>query len=111
MEVNGRTYTLWGQFVKGKADWIGGILHDKDKDVPAPETIITDIELLPHGEDSAFFWVRGKDYDCGFHVEHGGVSGEHVENGLMLGGIIAFSIQRSPSYTEDLTEKPVAPED
>jgi len=95
MEVNGRFYNLWGQFVENKERWIGGKLHDKETLCgPCPVTTITDVELLPNGDDSAFFWIRGKDYDCGFDVKYGGVNGDKVENGLMLGGQMGtFSIQ------------------
>ena len=72
MEVNGRHYSLWGQFVDRKKEWIGGILEDLDG---GPPTKITDITLEPNGEDSAFFRVVGDDYSCGFDVRYGGVQG------------------------------------
>ena len=80
MEVNGKEYPLWGQFVERKAEFIGGILEDLDDDPRCstpPRTKIVDIKLVPNGEDSAFFSVEGEKYGCGFDVGTGGVSGRH----------------------------------
>jgi hypothetical protein len=80
MEVNGKTYPLWGQFVERQEEWIGGTLEDsgdafdRAMEVRKLTTEITGIELRPNGETSAFFEVHGKDFSCGFDVEHGGVS-------------------------------------
>ena len=30
IEVNGKVYPLWGQFIERKDEWIGGILEDLD---------------------------------------------------------------------------------
>lgn len=74
MRTNGKRYPLWDQFVEKKADFIGAILEDHDMgDLLTTE--VTDVELAPNGETSAFFWIRGKDFDCGFDVTHGGVTG------------------------------------
>ena len=77
MEVNGKHYPLWSQFVERKEEWIGGTLEDHDVGAvgPAMSTKITDIELRPNGEDSAYFKVEGQDFGCGFDVRHGGISG------------------------------------
>lgn len=84
MIVNGREYRLWGHFVERKADFVGGVLEDHDDDplcVPGVAvTEITDIELVPNGETSAFFRVCGKDFDCGFDVEVGGVDGSFSDS-------------------------------
>lgn len=80
MEVNGKDYPLWSQFVERKEEWIGGILEELQDSFPqgvgkASQTEITDITLTPNGDDSAKFNVEGKDYGCGFGVEYGGVVG------------------------------------
>jgi hypothetical protein len=80
MQVNGKVYPMWGQFVAKKEQFIGGILQDSGDSMdrrmglPAGETVITDIALRPNGVDSAFFEVVGKDFTCGFDVGHGGVT-------------------------------------
>lgn len=79
--INGRTYPLWQQFVDRKDEWIGGTLTDPPGEDP---TLITDVELKANGTDSAMFSFLGTDYDCGFDVGFGGVTGDHVENGLMF---------------------------
>jgi len=80
MEINGKTYPLWEQFVEKQEQFIGGILEDSgdsmDKRMgftPA-KTIITGIELKPNGYDSAYFTVNGKDFSCGFDVQCGGIT-------------------------------------
>ncbi len=79
MEVNGKDYPLWGQFVEKKEEWIGGTLHDSGDSMDRAlelgdlTTEILDIELHTNGEESAWFGVEGKDFSCGFDVEHGGI--------------------------------------
>ena len=79
MEVNGKTYPLWSQFVETQEKWIGGTLEDsgdafdRAMEVKKLTTKITGIELNPNGETDAFFQVIGKDFTCGFSVEHGGI--------------------------------------
>ena len=79
MEINGKEYPFWGQFVKSQNKWVGGVLEDfgdsfdKRMGVTPTETTITGIELTKNGEDSAFFTVKGENFDCGFGVEYGGV--------------------------------------
>ena len=79
MEVNGKEYPLWSQFVERKDEWIGGILQDfgdsfdKGMGFDGSKTEITDIELRPNGDEGAFFEVCGKDFGCGFATEVGGV--------------------------------------
>lgn len=87
MEVNGKEYPLWSQFIERKAEWIGGILVDEDCSFGSrpPATEITDITLEPNGKDSAFFAVEGKDYGCGFDVRYGGISGgDQVGDGWLV---------------------------
>ncbi len=80
MEVNGKTYPLWGQFVEKKEEFVGGVLEDFGDSIyrrigfKNSKTKIVDIKLRPNGEDSAFFEVIGKDFSCGFDVEYGGVT-------------------------------------
>lgn len=94
MEVNGKHYPLWGQFVKGKNKWIGGILEDfgdsldKTLGYKGMKCIITDIELIPNGKDSAFFSVVGDLFSCGFDVKTGGVSGKGDEGWITFGGYL-----------------------
>lgn len=89
MEVNGKFYSMWGQFIEKKNEWIGGTIQDfgdsMDRRImgisgngPLGESKITDIELRPNGETSAFFEVKGEGgFGCGFSVDHGGItSGE-----------------------------------
>ena len=79
--VNGKEYPLWSQFVARKKEWIGCVLEDfgdsmdKRMGFKPAQTEITDICLLPNGDDSAFFSVNGKDFGCGFDVSGGGVIG------------------------------------
>lgn len=72
-EVNGKVYPLWGQFVDKKEAWIGGVLEDW-QDGMYVKTKITDIKLIPNGEDSAAFFICGKDFTSGFDVGHGGIA-------------------------------------
>jgi hypothetical protein len=80
MIVNGKEYPLWSQFIERKTEFIGGKLQEfqnPDEDSNLVGTEITDISLYPNGEDSAYFAVYGKDFGCGFDVQHGGItSGE-----------------------------------
>ena len=100
MEVNGRTYPMWGQFIKRKDEWIGGILKEINEDPfcgPVGEelkTKITDITLVPNGEESAYFSVDGEDFGCGFDVGHGGVCGESWGEGwIVLGSTGQFGFK------------------
>jgi len=86
IKVNGKEYPMWSQFVEGKEKWIGGSLEDfgdsmdrafgmlDDERLADVLTEIVDIKLEPNGDDSAFFQVIGKNFDCGFDVQHGGVT-------------------------------------
>ena len=80
MEVNGKEYPMWSQFVEKQDEWVGGTLQDSgdsfDKSMGLGEltTKILGIELKPNGDDSAFFSVIGEDYSCGFDVQFGGVT-------------------------------------
>lgn len=80
LEINGKVYPMWNQFVANKSKWIGGILQDLYRELYSGEgmgileTIITDVELKPNGENSAYFSVVGKDFSCGFDVKFGDIS-------------------------------------
>jgi len=80
MEVNGKNYPMWGQFVEKQNEFIGGILDDSgdsmDRALGATpmQTKITGITLEPNGKDSAFFSVNGEKFSCGFDVSVGGIS-------------------------------------
>lgn len=76
-EVNGRSYPLWSQFVDRKESFIGKLLEDHDLGMVL-QTTITDVELVPNGSDSAFFRVKGKDFECGLDVRYGGIVGGDV---------------------------------
>jgi hypothetical protein len=73
--INGKYYPLLSQFVDRKSEFIGGILEDLEEGPNKSVTEINDIKLIPNGKDSAFFRVCGKDFDCGFDTEVGGVVG------------------------------------
>ena len=80
MEVNGKEYPLWGQFVEKKEEWVGGVLEDfgdaMDKAISGGKifsTEIIDIILNPNGEEDAFFSVIGEYFTCGFSTTCGGV--------------------------------------
>lgn len=75
MEVNGKCYPLWGQFVEKQKEWIGGKLQDFGDSMCGglAETTITGITLQPNVDKSAFFSVEGKDFGCGFDVKCGGI--------------------------------------
>lgn len=78
--INGYDYPLWSQFVEGKEKFVGGTLEDfgdpmdRHMGFKAAKTEITDITLLPNGNNSAMFSVVGKDFTCGFDVHVGGVT-------------------------------------
>jgi len=91
--INGKTYPLWQQFLDKKKDWVGGILEDEgdnfDRKFLGAEiatTIIEDITLRPNGEDSAFFSIKGKDFNCGFDVSCGGISRQNKKGWLTFSG-------------------------
>jgi hypothetical protein len=79
--INGRQYPLWSQFVERKEEWIGGILRDDEAEI---STQITDITLTANGPESAFFCIVGVDYDCGFDVRYGGISGVQGKPGWLV---------------------------
>ena len=86
IEINGKEYPLWSKFVERKAEWIGGVLEDFGDNDPIlgsfhGVTEIVDICLEPNGDDSAFFRVAGKEFDCGFDVQVGGVLGKDTGPG------------------------------
>ena len=92
IEINGRTYPLWSQFVERKKEWIGGVLEETSGDhmdkilglAVGGSTEIIDIELRPNGKETAFFEIVGKEFSCGFSTEVGGIiAGEE--------GFITFS--------------------
>ncbi len=80
ININGKFYPLWSQFVNGKSKWIGGILQDFGDSmdraisgIDSMETKIVDITLTENGDDSAAFSVVGEDFTCMFDVGYGGI--------------------------------------
>jgi len=95
IEINGKVYPLWNQFIDQKEKWIGGVLEDfgdsMDRamfnlDKSDLTTEITDITLVPNGTDSAFFSIEGKDFGCGFDVQYGGIPGSQEPGWLTFSG-------------------------
>lgn len=94
IEINGKTYPLWSQFVERKKEWVGGVLEDFGDAMDAAlglsdgpvTTIITDIKLEPNGDNSAFFSVVGEDFTCGFDVGVGGIGGQQEDGWLTFSG-------------------------
>lgn len=91
MIINGREYPLWSQFVENQHKWVGGILEDFGDSFDSMinpnhekmSTKITSINLLPNGDDSAFFEVIGEDFSCGFDVKYGGIGGGETNSGWL----------------------------
>jgi len=73
VEVNGREYPMWGQFIERKEEWFSGVLQDLEGG-EIQETEIIDITLKPNGETDAFFMVHGKDFCCGGSTEFLGIT-------------------------------------
>lgn len=73
MEVNGKFYGLWGNFVQTKERFIGKTL-EKFVFQEVLTTKITNITLAPNGTDSAFFEIVGTDFSCCFDVNFGGIT-------------------------------------
>lgn len=92
LKINGKYYPLWSQFIEKKEKWIGGTLKDfgdsmdRSMGYEGGTTIIKDIELVPNGKTSAYFRIIGKDFNCGFDVQHGGISSEGEEGWLTFSG-------------------------
>ena len=92
IEVNGKQYPMWSQFVERKKEWIGGKLTDygdsmdKSMGFKTMETEITDITLEPNGKESAMFSVVGKEFTCGSDVGYVGIGGNQPKEGLMFSG-------------------------
>ena len=92
IEINGKQYPLWSQFVEGKDKFIGGILEDfgdpmdRHMGFKPMRTEIVDIILQPNGKTSAFFSVTGKDFGCGFDVGVGGIYGGGEEGWITFSG-------------------------
>ena len=89
IEVNGKVYPMWSQFVERKEEWVGGVLEDfGDPDLPGSSstTPIVDIELVPNGKEFAFFRVLGEEFNCGFDVRYGGIGGGQEEPWLTFSG-------------------------
>ena len=80
--INNKVYPLLGAIVDNKNKWINGVLEDfgdfMDVRIFGENahciTSIVNISLKPNGPDSAYFTIHGKDFDCGFDVEYGGIS-------------------------------------
>jgi len=92
IEINGKEYPLWSQFVERKEKWIGGTLQDFGDSIDrtfgfsSASTKITDITLKPNGTDSAFFCIEGKDFGSGFDTQYGGISGFQEPGWLAFSG-------------------------
>ena len=90
MGVNGKEYPLWSQFAERKRQWVGGVLSDsgdgfdRRMGYEGATTTITDIALLPNGDESAFFEVIGEEFSCGFDVAHGGIAGAQDGDGWLV---------------------------
>lgn len=105
MEVNGKFYPLWGQFVEKKSEFIGGVLEDHDNSFPATGEItptrIKDIRLEPNGADEASFIVEGNDYTCAGSTSCLGVSGRGEPGWITLCGYGGHTWRfRKPSGAE-----------
>jgi len=74
MEINGKVYPMWKQFVERKDEMIGKILVSEEDGFEPMRTKVIDVDLTPNGNDSAMFMIYGEDFDCGFDVGHGGVT-------------------------------------
>ena len=95
--INGKTYTLWPQFVEKKNQWIGGDLIDFDHDVGLEsKTKIKDITFTPNGKDSAMFSIIGEDFTCECDVEFLGVGG-HIDR--YPKGSITFTTRFGSDFT------------
>ncbi len=91
--INGKTYPLWQQFIDNKGKWIGGSLEDEgdsfDRQFLGAEmarTMIKDITLVSNGKESAYFSIEGNDFNCGFDVSCGGISGQQKKGWLTFSG-------------------------
>ena len=92
IEINGKVYPLWSQFVQQKDKWVGKTLEDFGDSMDrggfgaqSMTTTIIDITLLPNGDKSAYFSVDGEAFGCGFDVKYGGVSAGE-EGWITFGG-------------------------
>lgn len=80
MEINGKFYGMWGQFVEKKDTFIGGQLEDVGDSIDMAMgmgkmiTSIIDIKLEPNKE-SALFSVVGELFTCNFDVRYGSIVG------------------------------------
>jgi hypothetical protein len=103
MEINGKEYPLWNQFIERKKEIIGKKMMSIDMGT-LMETIIEDVALKENGNNSAMFIVYGKDFDCGFDVHHGGITESYYKGGIgfttRYGG--SFSIDMEGEEKKDL---------
>lgn len=107
IEINGKYYPLWSQFVEQKEKWIDGILEDLSCCI---QTKITDIKLSPNNKDSAFFSVIGEDYTCGFDVKYGDIDGNGESGWLTFNNVVirhSWRIKSVQQVTEADTTKVV----
>lgn len=81
-KINGKAYPMWSQFIERKEEFIGCTLEDwgdsMDKamfggEIPM-KTKITNIELKPNGDTSAYFLISGEDFGCGSDVKYLGIT-------------------------------------
>ena len=85
MEINGNEYPLWNEFIARKEEFIGKKLVNVTEKYTS-ETIIEDMFLIPNGTESAYFNIKGKDFDCGLDIHYGGFGDSKGEE-----SIISFS--------------------
>ncbi len=69
-----KVFPLWDQLIDKKEDFIGCVLEDHEPGFPVSTTIVTDIRMDSFN-GSSIFVVEGKEFDCSFNVEYGGVTG------------------------------------
>lgn len=90
--VNGKEYPLWGRFIDRKEEWLGGTLEDFgdsfDRRMGYKGTIamITNITLVPNGEEHAFFEIHTDKGGFGFSTSVGGIGGDQEEPWLTFSG-------------------------
>lgn len=87
------------QIVQNKNEWIGGVLYVESS---GQTTEIIDIELRPNGETSKAFFIKGKEFLCGFDVNYGEIDpNEQPKNGIhFITNGIKFGIEK-PLSKED----------
>lgn len=102
--INGRYYPMWQQFVDKKAQFIGQTLVDLGDPIDRAvggepmRTRIEDVTLTANGYTSAMFTIHGEDFNCGFDVRHGGISGLDIPTAsIVFSGVLnqVFYIEKA----------------